>query len=634
VKGFLAVARREIVERRGIFLAAAAAAVLPFLIPLLPAARRFGASETRLYAAAFLALALSAVLSLVLGTTTIGRDLSERRLAFYFSRPIGNAAIWAGKLAGAWLLIVMVASIVWIPAGLFDHATWAREIRSGLAVSVGLAFGLAVVVSLALGNAASLALRSRSIWLAGDLVALAVWIGVMGSISMPLLSAGAPVVLQRFSLALVTACAIALLLSGGAQVSIGRVDPIRGSRARFAALWGLLFAVAGLSIVSVAWLTSPTPKDLVSALTGYATPHGSWIEVEGLARGRADYWSSFFYDVDSGRSVAARKGREGAVAISEDGSTAAWTQPSGILTEALQDVWFCRLADPVLRRARLPISARIGNIEISPDGSRLALHGGGAFGVYEIPSGRLIGSVPPGTDEQFSRVAFLRRDRLRIYRMPFGVTVRAGEEPASVEILDFDVAARRLVLRATIAPLHRPFSLTFDDRAGRVIVWERGSSLSLFDSTNGRLVAVLGNAGWDAASRAFLSGGRIAVAEASDGTGRVHLFSSEGRPERVLDLGTADLVRLGAETSVRTLALSIGPKPSVWGAGDSFLLDLEDGTLRKLGSHLEPVAAHMRWRLPRPEPGSIASLLFSRSDGSLLRLDPMTGKLTTLFRGR
>ena len=218
--------------------------------------------------------------------------------------------------------------------------------------------------------------------------------------------------------------------------------------------------------------------------------------------------------------------------------------------------------------------------------------------------------------------------------MPFGVTVRAGEEPASVEILDFDVAARRLVPRATIAPLHRPFSLTFDDRAGRVIVWERGSSLSLFDSTNGRLVAVLGNAGWDAASRAFLSGGRIAVAEASDGTGRVHLFSSEGRPERVLDLGTADLVRLGAETSVRTLALSIGPKPSVWGAGDSFLLDLEDGTLRKLGSHLEPVAAHMRWRLPRPEPGSIASLLFSRSDGSLLRLDPMTGKLTTLFRGR
>ena len=93
-------------------------------------------------------------------------------------------------------------------------------------------------------------------------------------------------------------------------------------------------------------------------------------------------------------------------------------------------------------------------------------------------------------------------------------------------------------------------------------------------------------------------------------------------------------MRLGAETSVRTLALSIGPKPSVWGAGDSFLLDLEDGTLRKLGSHLEPVAAHMRWHLPQPEPGSEVTRLFSRGDGSIVRLDPVTGELKTILPKR
>ena len=634
MKGFLAVARREIVERRGILVAAAAAGILPFFAPLLPAARSFGASDSRLYAAAFFAVAFSAVLSLVLGTTTIGRDLSERRLSFYFSRPIGNAAIWAGKLAGAWLLILMVALVILLPAGLFDLSTWSREARSGLAAWIGLALGSAVVVFLALGNAASLAVRSRSIWLGGDLVALALWIGVMGTISLPLLAARAPVVLQRLGLAVAAACAAALLAAGGAQVSIGRVDPVRGNRARFAVLWGLLFAIAGLSFAAVRWLISPTPNGLVSALVGYVAPKGSWIEVEGRVRGRADLWASFFYDVASGRFLQGRVGFEGAIVISEDGTTAAWTEPSGILAEGLQDVWICRLAEPVPRRVRMPVSARIGNLELSPDGSRLAVHGGESLGVYEVPSGRLHASLPPAPDERFRRVAFLQRDRIRVCWIPTAAAARAEEEVASIEILDFDVAARKLTPQATIAPLRRPFALTFDDRAGRVIVWERGSSLSLFDLTTGRLIAVLGNVGWDAASRAFLSDGRIAVAEASGGTGRVHLFTRAGQPEKVLELGRAGLVRLGAETSARTLALSIGPKPSVWGAGDSFLLDLEDGTLRKLGSHLEPVAAHMRWRLPRPEPGSEASRLFSRNDGSLLLLDPATGSLKTLFPSR
>ena len=633
MRGFFAVASREIVERRRVFVAAAVAALFPLFAPLLPAARRFGAPEARLYTAAFFAVAFSAALSLILGMTAIGRDLSERRLGFYFSRPIGNAAIWAGKLAGIGLQVLLAALLILLPAGLVDLATWWRETRMGLAAEIGVAFVFAVVVFLALGKAISLALRSRPAWVAGDVVAFALWLLAMGTISLPLLVARAPVVLQRLGLVVAIACAVALLAAGGAQVSIGRVDPVRGTRARFAVLWGLLFAIAGLFAGFTRWLLRPAPSELSSVLVRAAAPAGSWIGVEGRARGRADLRVSLFYDVASGGYVRGWTGREGSAVVSADGTTAAWTQASGIFSDGPQDVWACRLAAGA-PGTRTPISERIGNIAISPEGSRLAIAGERALGIYEIPSGRLLGSIALDSDERFSRFVFVGRDRLRLFRIPSAAVARAGEELATIEVSDFDVPARRLVERVAIPNLHRPFSLAFDDRDGRVLVWEKGSALSLFDLASSRFVRVLGNFAWGATSRAFLSDGRIAVAEASAGMARVHLFSKNGEPERVFEAGQAGLVRLGAEPSAGTLAVSVGPAPYVWGASDSFLLDLRDGKLRKLGKHLEPVAAHMRWRLPQPEPGSAASLLFSRNDGALLRFDPATGKLVTVFRGR
>lgn len=634
MRGFFVVAAREIEERRGVFVAGAAAAVLPFLAPLLPAARRFGAPEARLYTAVSLAVAFSAALSLILGTTTIGRDLSERRLGFYFSRPISSAAIFTGKLAGVCFQILLVALLIVLPAGLLDLSTLWGEARSGLAAGIGVAFVSSVLVFLALGNVVSLALRSRSPWLARDVFALALWAAVMAAIGLPLLSAQAPRLLRSSGIAVAAASALALLVAGGAQVSIGRMDEIRGNRARFATLWSLLFVIASLSFGWVQWLLSPSPPDLLSASVGYAAPTGSWIEVEGRGRGRADLWTSLFWDVASGRYVRARSGREGAVVISQDGTTAAWTEPSGIWVDGTQDVWTCRLSAGGRERVRTAISARIWNLEISPEGSRLAVIGRATVDVYETESGRLLGSIPLAPDERFWRVVFVARDLVRLYQIPTPVVALSRDELASIEVFDFDVAARKLAPRATIPNIRRPFGLTFNDRAGRVLVWERRSSLSLFDLATGRLVAVLANADWDAASRAFLADGRIAVAEATGGVARVHLYSKEGEPERVFDTGRGGLVRLGAEPSPETLALAICPAPSVSGACDAFLLNLRDGTRRNLARHLEPVAAHMRWRLPRPEPGSEASRLFSRNDGSLLRLDPATGRLKTLFPSR
>ena len=635
MRGFVAVARREIVERRSVFAAAAVLALLPFLAPLLPVWRRYGAPEVRLYTAAFFAVAFAAALSLMLGASTIGRDLSEGRLGFYFSRPIGSGAIWAGKLVGVWVLIVLAAAVILLPAGLFDFSAWWRETRSGGLVGyVAIAFAFAVVVFLALGNVISLAFRSRSVWIAGDLVLLALWVPTMWSAAMPLLLADAPVLTLRVALGALAVCSVSLLAAGGAQVAIGRVDVVRGGRTRFAVLWALLFAVAGIAFGCVRWLLSPAPDDLRRIAVEAAAPRGSWIEIEGYARGRVDSRASLFYDVASGRFVRARAGRDGAIAFSGDGTAAAWTERSGLDARGPHDVWVCRFANGEIRPVRTPISARAWNIAMSPNGSRLAVMEEKTISVYEVPSGRLLASAAKDSARRYLRMVFLTEQKLRLYRIdPVFASVGGAEASrlASIDVLDFEIDARKLKETSSIRNVRRPFSIGFNDTSERLILREKGGEVSLFDASTGRRLAPLSPGGWDAGSRTFLADGRPIVSESAGGNGRVHLFSKDGKEERVFDVGRAGLVRLGGEPAQGSITLAIGPAPETWGASDAFLLDLDSGALRKLGAHLSPIAAYMRWRLPQPEPGSEATRLFSRADGSVVRFDPSTGSLKTLF---
>jgi hypothetical protein len=638
MRGFVAVARREIGERRGVFAAAAVLALIPFLAPLLPVWRRYGAPEVRLYTAAFFAVAFAAALSLMLGASTIGRDISERRLGFYFSRPIGSGAIWAGKLAGAWLLVVLSAAVILLPAGLFDFSAWWRETRAGgLVGDVAVAFAWAVIVFLAVGNVISLAFRSRSVWVAGDLVCLALWVLTIWLAAMPLLLAEAPVLTLRVALGVLAACSVALLAAGGAQVAVGRVDVVRGGRARFIVLWVLLFTLAGAAFGYVRWLLSPAPGDLLGIGIDSAASRGSWIEIEGYARGRVDYRPSLFYAVTSGRFVRARSGRGGAVAFSGDGTAAAWTERSTLDARGPQDVWICRFGEGEARRVRTPISTRVWNIAMSPGGSRLAVMEEKTISVFEVPSGRLLAAAATDSAKQYLRIVFHGEQKLRIYRMGPPGAIAAGDVAsglASIGIIDFEIDARKLKETASIENVRRPFSIGFNDPGERLILWEKGGQVSLFDASTGRRIATLSPGGWDRGSRAFLSDGRPIVAESAGGHGRVHLFSKDGQEERVFDVGPAGLLRLGGEPAEGSITLAIGPAPETRGASDAFLLDLNSGALRKLGAHLSPIAAHLRWRLPQPEPGSEVTRLFSRADGSVVRLDPRTGSLKTIFWSR
>jgi ABC-type transport system involved in multi-copper enzyme maturation permease subunit len=95
------IASRELRDRSRLFLIAAVMAVVPFLVALmLRRDRQMGMAAVAL----FLGVAYSGGLALMLGVSTIGRELTEKRLSFLFARPVSPAAIWFGKAAAAFLV--------------------------------------------------------------------------------------------------------------------------------------------------------------------------------------------------------------------------------------------------------------------------------------------------------------------------------------------------------------------------------------------------------------------------------------------------------------------------------------------------------------------------------------------------
>ena len=120
------IARRELSEKRFVFVAAGAFLLLALIVPLMPGVRageRVGALMlTSLGFASIFSIGLAAIL----GATIIGRELSDGRLSFYFSKPVPATSVWWGKLVAAAALIVICFAIIGLPAFLSGGSvpTW------------------------------------------------------------------------------------------------------------------------------------------------------------------------------------------------------------------------------------------------------------------------------------------------------------------------------------------------------------------------------------------------------------------------------------------------------------------------------------------------------------------------------
>ena len=433
--------------------------------------------------------------------------------------------------------------------------------------------------------------------------------------------------------------AISFVAGAFASVARGRTDIRAAHRALSITLWGILLTGTLLFALYSRWVLAATPRDLVAVEEIDAAPRGDWVKVSGTARGRGDYRPTFLLNTATGVSRKLEQpGGSWPLAFSRDGKRAAWLEGAGQPPFELHTL---DLEDPSGRptRTQLLFDSRWISLCLSPDGRRIATLGrqGDAthplVSVYEIASGRLIGSAPVAAGGQ---LFFATPDVVRLYS--------ASNQPRDVErdavIAEFDLSAKKIETTGRIEALSGHVVLRGEPSGRRILVYEsRKKQIRLHDGRTGQALGVLSSGESSSSRRAvFLSDGRIAVAEAGGDGARLRILGAEGREERAIPLGPGGSIALAGEPASGKIIVVVQP---TLGAAtfDSkiVLVDASTGEARKIADSLFPVSAHAWWFAGdptlSPAPGSEAVKLFFGPGYSLVRLVPFTGERRTVVPG-
>lgn len=649
MRGFLAVAQREVVEWWSWLAAAAFIGLLPLAVPLLPWVGTGNTTDARSTMALILAVTLVSGGALGLGSSMIARDLSERRLGFYFARPLEAAAIWWGKLVATFLVVFLAGLLVLVPTALLSGSSALGE-PLGLEADGGLLLaGAAVYVLLLLGVANSLAVagRSRLPLLVLDLVVAAV-LGMAIWWMVSRLRLTDPYWLYPRLLAVVAAAVlVALLAAGWVHVAIGRCDARRGHRALSATLWGVLGGFALVLAGFTAWVYAVTPSSLTVLRDVLPARQGAWTVVSGVTTGRGRFTPTFLVNAEDRRWVRVETvGRwYPFCTFSADGRLAAWMTPTGVKWGDPVQVYTVDLGvdNPHPLATSLivrPSEAR--GAHFSPDGRLLAMLGSKAISVYSLPDGSLVRAVRVESDLMHLAMRFVGQGELAVEK--WEGSERDWSKPVDVTLWRLDISSGRLVQTGTIRGVvpRDAWRRQVDPRGELMLATHVGKDsieLTLHDARTGSVRACL--LAWPRRPHlrgGFLADGRVVVAETRVPEGQaalLHVFGRDGTEQRTIELGLGTVKVLGGEVTPGVLAVGFGPGNADWRGGRTLLVDIERGTLERLAEGYVPSPGSGWWSgQVATEPGGPTSRLFRTAEGGLALFDPSTGLFKQVLTAR
>ncbi|HEX3131906.1 MAG TPA: hypothetical protein VH394_31500 [Thermoanaerobaculia bacterium] len=627
MKAFVAVLRRELAERWLIPVAAALLGLVPLIAPLLPI-QGYRGPDLRGGTAFALALITSYLLAVVLGSSVLARDLGERRLGFYFSRPLPGWAIWAGKLASALILALGSGLLIMLPSLLLGDRPDAGGLswQVGFAANAGL-WAVSVCLLVLLSNAAAVLFRSRSPWLLFDLAAaavLAAWLWVEMS---RLQAAGARGVVMQIQIAMLAVLLVALAAASAVQVLRARTDLRRGHRLLSLTLWGLLGAAA-LAVAGYGrWVLAASPEDLLTFSLVQPAPAGTWVAVSGPVEARGGYEPLFLLDTRSGRYVRtsaswwAHEIWAGPV-FSDDGRRGVWLEPDGQrpLPVAVRRLDLDRpdsrpVAVPIVFDENMPRA-----LSLSRDGRRLAAIHRERILLMDLDNGRNLASVPvpPGSDGWNDHLRFLESGALRFYGSRGN-----GDRKSELRVMDLDPRSGR-VLRSFALPIQDEWAWDISRDGNHLLLHTRdlafvASQVRIVDLTTGEksppivVQRVTGRA-------YLLDDDLVVIAERAAGKAVLRLLDLRGTELRRFEI-PADRLRTAGRPAPGLLVVSIVPagRSNDWASRQCLLLDLDRGTWKPLVAGVAPAA----WAPVAV--GSLGTRLFFDNRGGLFELDPATG---------
>ena len=638
----LAVAARELRERWLLFPGALAVGFFPLVLPAFGVERDV-MPVVGVVGAVFFGLGAA----VVIGSSMLARDAANGRLGFLFSRPVSWPVIWGGKWLAALVLAVstgLLASIPWMVAYPLSTVkghrggSWLRAMSDD---PQGAAFFfMAIVLAVGLANFGATLFRSRSPWVAADLVLLLAAFWATRRYVAPLWLYGVLIPWGAWSVAIALGLlGLGFVAGSMAQVAVGRTDVRRAHGALSLGFW----AVVGLTLASAAgywaWVRSAGPADVdVHAVT--RDPVGRWIHVEGSARRSGYYPHGFLIDTTSGRYARLPgplldRDRFGVgMTFSADGRFAALLSSDGSgATLALFDLGggAPRLSEVALEASLLRTDNPV--FALSPTATSVFVTHASGASLFALPSGRRVATATIPPDWRLSAVRFRSEDSARAWLVPSsggGGAVRPG---AAMRVVDLAADGTATTVPFPIAGPLPPgaWGAAFPDASGIRIVTVDGG-LHLRDGGTGELRATLAAAegGWGRLSVLFLDDGRIVAGgpirpEPGPPRALLRAFDAAGAPigETRLDLSPGGLT-VGPEVVPGRVAVSSFRAPIL--PEDTLVLEVD--TLRVVDrlSGLRPAVGFWNASSAVPAGATVPRVHFFRDgEGRVIRVDFATG---------
>ncbi|HEX3577717.1 MAG TPA: hypothetical protein VHY33_04060 [Thermoanaerobaculia bacterium] len=534
MKTALVIAAREFEEKRFVAYAAVAFAVLPFIFAAMPGMKANPADTIAMGALVF-GSAFALAVGVISGTSFIGRDLSDGRMSFYFSRPVSALSIWFGKLTAAILMIAGTFGFIMLPARLAAGDHWTRLVSTTSTWSVLYILVIAIALFL-IAHVISTFARSRSPFIALDFAAAVICGVVIRLLFVPLFAGGASVIISKLSVVLAIAATFAIVGGGAWQLERGRTDRRRNHLALSQFLWTTMAAALLLAAGYVGWVVSIKPSDLTGHIQASSATSGPLAVITGNARGRSDYRGAFLLDTANGSTWRIDPWAASDTRYSRDGRSAVVPRRAAGGAEML--VYTRGQAEPV----DTGLTIADGDFIVSDDGKRIAtISNTSLLSVYDIATKRSLVSVRL-PDSTFVRGVFITPDVVRSY-----LNAQGG-----MKIMELDVRSRSLRETGFIAS--PKFVHLYLDAGGTHLLARRfrENLLTLNDARTGAVIRTLATAVQIKAAH-YLRDGRIAVIDGPDSAAVLHILAADGTPQRDVPLGAKQVASIVGDDGSRVV---------------------------------------------------------------------------------
>jgi ABC-type transport system involved in multi-copper enzyme maturation permease subunit len=467
----MAIAARELNGRRSIFLTAAVLAAVPYAVLLMPEIERYGRSSVVAITGSFVAACYVFGLSLLLGATFVGRELMEKRMSFFFGKPVSERAIWFGKLAGGLATLAIATAIIIVPVLAGSGDEMPRLVRA-----LGY-FTLAALTLFLVSHAVATMLRSRSMLILADVMAGAIAATAVYLMTHALI-AGLAVKLVDALLWCLTIGSLAILVAAGAwQLSRGRIDLRTNHRELSKFLWGATAVMLAIAGAAVLWVVMATPDDIRLREYAEQIPSSDWVVMAGTAKYRGDYQVAFFKNVATGeyQRIPANEMWWGGF-FTRDGQ-------HGGRVRRTRELDLLTITPAGVQVTPTPVTVPpLASVVPSDDLKRVAVVTPSMVTVEALDSGRTLAAarLPRGPIRAF----FVTPDLLRLYV--------SGDRQA--DIYELDVPAKRLTQTGTFSTNGKLWFNASPDGSRLLArsITREGSELLVLDSRTGARIGSLG----------------------------------------------------------------------------------------------------------------------------------------------